>query len=131
MPTFTIDHVHLVSADATKAAKWYETVFGAKIIPVPKFPDGRDRAEVSLGGVRLLIRSPRGDSQAAEDVPTKRRGLEHFGIRVDNMEAAVAHLKAKGVNLIEGPKVSQPSGYIVAFVVAPDNVLIELAQYDS
>jgi hypothetical protein len=47
------------------------------------------------------------------------------------MEAAVAHLKSRGVNLIDGPKVSQPSGYIVAFVMAPDNVLIELGQYDS
>jgi lactoylglutathione lyase len=131
MPTFSIDHVHLVSADATKTAKWYETVFGATIIPVPKFPDGRDRAEVSLGEVRLLIRSPRGESQSGEDSPMTRRGLEHFGIRVDNMDAAVAHLNSKGVKLVEGPKFSLPSRYTVAFVMAPDNVLIELAQYDS
>jgi lactoylglutathione lyase len=131
MPKFTVDHVHLVSADATKAAKWYERVFCAEIIPVPKFPDGRDRAEVSLGGIRILIRSPRGESQSNQDSPMTRHGLEHFGIRVDNMDAAIAQLKAKGVKLVEGPKLSQPSGYRIAFVMAPDNVLIELAQYDS
>jgi lactoylglutathione lyase len=131
MPTFTFEHIHLVSIDPTKAAKWYEAVFGAKIIPVPKFADGRDRAEVRLGGLRLLIRSPRSESLPSEDSPMSRGGLEHFGIRVDNMDAAVAHLTSKGVTLLEGPKLSLPSGYTVAFVMAPDNVLIELLQYDS
>ncbi len=131
MPAFTFEHIHLVSADPTKAAKWYEAVFGAKIIPGPKFPDGRDRAEVRLGGLRLLIRSPRGKSLPGEDSPMSRRGIEHFGIRVDNMGAAVAHLQSKGVTLLEEPKLSLPSGYTVAFVMAPDNVLIELLQYDS
>ena len=130
MPAFTFEHIHLVSADATKAAQWYEATFGAKIISVPKFPDGRDRAEVRLGGFRILIRSPRDESQSGEDSPMSRRGIEHFGIRVDNMDAAVAHLKSKGVPLMDGPRLSLPSGYTVAFVRAPDNVLIELLQYD-
>jgi lactoylglutathione lyase len=131
MTKFTIDHIHLVSADATKAAKWYQAAFGAKIIKVPKFPDGRDRAEVSLGGFRVLIRSPRGESQSEEDIPMTRRGLEHFGIRVDDIDAVVSQLKDKGVKLVEETKLSQPSGYKIAFVMGPDNVLIELAQYDS
>ena len=131
MPSFTIDHIHLVSGDATAAAKWYSEVFGAKIIPTAKFPDGRDRAEVDMGGVRLLIRSPRDDKQTGKDSPKSRRGLEHFGLKVDNMEAAVAHIKSKGVEVFDGPKVSMPSGLTVAFVTAPDNVLIELAQYPS
>jgi len=131
MPVFTFEHIHIVSADPTNAAKWYEAAFGAKIISVPKFPDGRDRAEVRLEGFRILIRSPRTESLPSEDSPMSRRGIEHFGIRVDNMDAAVAHLKSKGVPLLDGPKLSLPSGYTVAFVMAPDNVLIELLQYDS
>jgi hypothetical protein len=47
------------------------------------------------------------------------------------MDAAVAHLNSKGVKLVEGPKFSLPSRYTVAFVMAPDNVLIDLGQYDS
>jgi catechol 2,3-dioxygenase-like lactoylglutathione lyase family enzyme len=131
MPAFTFEHIHLVSADATKAAKWYENVFGAKIIPVSKFPNGRDRAEVSLGGFRIQIRSPRGESQSGEDSPMSRRGIEHLGIRVDNMDAAVERLKSKGVALVEKPRISLPSGCTVAFLMAPDNVMIELLQFES
>ncbi len=128
MPQFSYDHIHLVSADPNKAAKWYEQAFGAKIKETGKYPDGGDRVELSLSGTRLLIRSPRGATQSAEDSPHSRRGLEHFGLKVDDMRAAVAAIKSKGIKFQEEPRISLPSGNTVAFLMGPDNVLIELVQ---
>ena len=128
MPQFSYDHVHLVSVDPRKAATWYERAFGAKIKEVGKYPDGGDRVELSLAGTRILIRSPRGASQSAEDSPHGRRGLEHFGLKVDDMNAAVAAIKAKGIKFLEEPRISLPSGNTVAFLMGPDNVMIELVQ---
>ena len=128
MPHFSYDHVHLVSADPVKAAEWYKKAFGAKTILVGKYPDGGDRVELSIEGTRLLIRSPRDAGQSSDDVPKSRRGLEHFGLKVDDMNAAVAYIKSKGIKFLEEPRISLPSGNTVAFLMAPDNVMIELVK---
>ena len=128
MAKFSYDHVHLVSADPKKAAAWYEKAFDAKIKEVGKYPDGGDRVELSLAGTRLLIRSPRGAGQSADDSPHGRRGLEHFGLLVDDMKSAVAAIKSKGIKFLEEPRISLPSGNTVAFLMGPDNVMIELVQ---
>lgn len=127
MPEYKYDHVHLVSADPLKAAEFYEKAFGAKRVSVGKFPDGGDRVELNLGGVRLLLRPPRNASQTAQDNPRQRQGLEHFGLTTTNIEAAVADLKAKGVKF-QDELATLPTGVKMAFVIAPDNVSIELMQ---
>ncbi|MBM2824847.1 MAG: hypothetical protein HW402_511 [Dehalococcoidales bacterium] len=128
MPQYTYDHIHLVSPDPRSAAAFYERAFNARRVAEGKYPEGGSRVELELAGSRLLIRSPRGVEQSAEDNPVERRGLEHFGLRVDNIEAAVADLKAKGVKFIEEIRVSAPTGAKIAFVMAPDNVMIEILQ---
>jgi glyoxylase I family protein len=96
MPVFKYDHVHLVCSDPVKAAAWYEKVLCATIKEVGKYPDGSGRAELDLAGTRFLIRGPRNSRQSAEDNPRARRGLEHFGVRVSNMNEAVAYIKSQG-----------------------------------
>ena len=128
MPKFKYDHVHLVSQNPLKAAEFYEKAFDAKRVASGKYPDGGDRVELSIEGTRLLIRSPRDVSQSVNDTPKKRRGLEHFGLRVDDINAAVAYIKSKGIKFLEEPRISLPSGNTVAFLMAPDDVMIELVQ---
>ncbi len=68
------------------------------------------------------------ESRLPAVTPKKRRGLEHFGLSVDDMNAAVAYIKSKGIKFLEEPRISLPSGNTVAFLMAPDNVMIELVQ---
>jgi catechol 2,3-dioxygenase-like lactoylglutathione lyase family enzyme len=56
-----------------------------------------------------------------------RYGLDHFGFEVDDMDAVAAHLKANGVRFNCEPW-TMPSGTSVAFVVAPDEVSVEIIQ---
>jgi catechol 2,3-dioxygenase-like lactoylglutathione lyase family enzyme len=126
MPKYSYDHVHLVSADPVKAADFYIRAFGAKKVSETPSPTGTSVA-LSIEGTRLLIRPPR-DNKSKEDAPRARRGLEHFGLRTDDIKGAVADLKAKGVKILDDIRVFAPSGSTIAFVEAPDNVQIELVQ---
>ena len=128
MQRYKYDHVHLVSPDPRGTATFYERAFNARRVAEGRYPDGGSRVELEIEGTRLLIRSPNSAEQSAEDNPAGRHGLEHFGLRVDNIEAAVADLKAKGVEFIDEIQVSMPTGAKIAFLMAPDNVMIEILQ---
>lgn len=128
MPRYMYDHVHLISPNPVKAAEFYEQAFGATRVAVGQYPTGGTRVELRIAGTRLLIRTPVNASCVAEDAPGTRHGLEHFGIRTDDIESAVSDLKAKGVRFLEEIRVSPATGSRIAFLMAPDNVMIELVQ---
>ncbi|MFC1860500.1 VOC family protein [Chloroflexota bacterium] len=130
MAAYQYDHVHIISRDPEKAAKFYEMAFDAKRVEVAARTDGRVSAELNIKGTRLLLISARDKSQSADDSPRRRYGLEHFGLRTDNLEAAVADLKAKGVKFVDEIRLL-PSGAKIAFLQAPDNVLVELVERGS
>jgi catechol 2,3-dioxygenase-like lactoylglutathione lyase family enzyme len=54
-----------------------------------------------------------------------RFGMDHLGFAVDDMDAAVTHLKGNRVKFNCEPW-TMPSGTTVAFVEGPDQVSIEL-----
>jgi len=128
--SYWFGHVHLVSSDPLKTAQFYETAFDAKRGAVTSRPGGGVTVPLDIEGVRILIMSARDESQSAEDSPKKRYGLEHFGLYTDNLDTAVADLKAKGVRFVEEIRVA-PSGAKIAFLMAPDNVMIELVESSS
>ena len=59
--------------------------------------------------------------------PVTGGGLEHFGIRTDNLAAAVADLNAKGVQFRCETREIRP-GVKISFLGAPENVLVELLE---
>lgn len=128
MAQYMYDHVHLISPNPVKTAEFYEQAFGASRVAAGQYPGGGSRVELHLEGTRLLIRTPVDPGGTAEDAPGTRHGLEHFGIRTDDIEAAVADLKAKGVRFIQDISQSPATGSRIAFLMAPDNVMIELVQ---
>lgn len=56
-----------------------------------------------------------------------KSGLYMVGIEVEDMDAEVARLKEKGVELTRGP-LGEPGGPKIAFLKGPDGVEIELIQ---
>ena len=61
-----------------------------------------------------------------------RGGIKHIALRVDNLEAALADLKEKGVRLIDEKPRKGAGGAKIAFVhpKASHGVLLELCQRD-
>ena len=130
MAAYWYDHIHLISPDPVKTAEFYEEMFNAKRVSVGELGEGRVSVMLDLNGSRVLVMSPTvqpgtGPSDRVDDY-----GLEHFGIRTDNLEAAVAELKAKGVKFKEEIREIRP-GVKISFLWAPENVLIELLERSS
>jgi len=125
MTKFTWEHIHLRSPDPAATAEWYQDKLGAEIIRTP-LPDGSTRYDLDLTGQKIFIaKADPGSIGASPQTPYM--GLEHFGLTVDDIDAAVAELKTKGVPFTMEPRTIRP-GVRIAFLTAPQDVSIELIQ---
>jgi catechol 2,3-dioxygenase-like lactoylglutathione lyase family enzyme len=125
MMKYTWEHIHLRSPDPAGTAQWYEDKLGAEVIRTPQ-PDGSTRIDLSLTGQKIFI--AKADPATTGAPPTTPyMGLEHIGLTVENIDAAVTELKAKGVPFTMEPRTIRP-GVRIAFLTAPQNVSIELIQ---
>ncbi len=125
MPTYWHDHIHLTTADAVKTAEFYETMFAARRVNTREMAGGRTSVELDLNGARVLIIER--DNKPAPAAAEAGYGIEHFGILTDNIETAVADLKAKGVKFRDEVREAMP-GLKICFLWGPENVLIELME---
>jgi|SRR5690554_3542184 len=126
MQKFRCDHIHLKSNDVEKTAQWYCDVLGAKITFEGKFR-GSKVYYFDINGMTFIVF---GKLEGEEPLPASinsRIGVDHFGFEVDQIDAAVDELKAKGVNILEEPTDVRP-GLRIAYFEAPDSVRIELSQ---
>ena len=127
MPNYAYDHIHLRAREPQKMADYYRDVFDANVV-VAAQPNGQPRIEMDLDGLVILIAASPGDD-AQESPPDPYLGLDHFGLRVANVDDTVAELKRRGAEIIDEPRTIRP-GVRIAFVRAPENVRIELLQRD-
>jgi catechol 2,3-dioxygenase-like lactoylglutathione lyase family enzyme len=82
-----------------------------------------------LDGVLLFIRSPRPAESPDGDGEPIRYTYDHFGVVVQDLNAAVEELRSKGVKILQEPRTARP-GTHVAFVEGPDHTRIEVLQRD-
>jgi len=104
-------------------------MFNAQKVSTRELPDGRTSIELNLNGSRILVMQQPVQAESASMSSVTGSGLEHFGIRTDNLEVAVADLKAKGVQFRDEIRVIRP-GVRVSFFWAPENVLVELLEVE-
>jgi catechol 2,3-dioxygenase-like lactoylglutathione lyase family enzyme len=125
-PVYRYDHMHVRSRDAKKTAEYYRDMFDAEIVESIQ-SDGKPRTDLDLNGLTIFIAvvPPEATTPPAPTEPYV--GLDHFGLRVENMDEAVAELKRRGATFTMEPRTIRP-GVRIAFVQAPDNVRIELLE---
>ena len=128
MPNYTYDHIHIRSQDPMATAQWYEKMFGAKIDESTQ-PDGSQRVDLDINGLTVFIMRVADDAPAPGADTEASLSLDHFGLRVENMDEAFAELTEKGAEFTLEPRTIRP-GVTIAFVLAPENVRIELLQRD-
>ena len=131
MRAYRYDHVHLRSPDPDASARFFETMFGAEVTRSVYAPGtlyaGQLRIVMRLGGQTVLIAPPHPDEPTAPAPTFPYYGLEHFGLTVDNVDDAVAELRAKGADIPIGPVTRSP-GLRLAFVRGPEGIMVELVQ---
>lgn len=131
MRDYRFDHVHLRASDPNATAAFFETMFDAEvtrdIYPPGTLYPGQQRIKMRVGGQTVLIAPTHPHDPMTPAPRFPYYGLEHMGLTVDDLEAAVAELRTKGADIAIGPLTRSP-GLHLAFVRGPDGVMVELVQ---
>src|SRR6266545_8091062 len=98
-PTYRYDHMHLRSRDVQKAAQYYHQVFGARIVESIQ-SDGKPRTDLDLNGLTIFIASVPAEAAIPSAPRDPYEGLDHFGLRVESVDEAVAELKRRGADVM-------------------------------
>ena len=130
-----IEHIALAVEDLDAAVAHYKDVWGLEVEHRERVEDqGVEEAMLPLGESYLQLLGPTGpDTTVGKFVARRGEGLHHIAYEVDDLEGALADLKAKGVRLVdEKPRVGG-RGHMVAFVHPASNhgLLVELIQAPS
>jgi catechol 2,3-dioxygenase-like lactoylglutathione lyase family enzyme len=151
---YGIDHLNIVVADMARSLAFYCGVLGftktkeahlegewiEKIVGLRGVKAHAVFIEVPGGGPRIELlhyHSPEGVT-VPENARANTRGLRHFALRVDNIFAVTATLRAAGVE-VWGEPTAVPGGVVkfdeggggktLVYFLDPDGVIVELAEY--
>ena len=125
-----IDHIELLTAAPERAVEFYTGTLGFRVrerVRIPATPHGPlDLVYLDLGGTTVEVMNyPEAGipPRAAE----QRLGWQCLALEVDDMDVALAHLKARGIEPSWGP-MKRPD-YARAEIRDPDGNPIELRQW--
>jgi methylmalonyl-CoA/ethylmalonyl-CoA epimerase len=125
-----VDHLGIAVPNLDEAIGAYRTL-GFEVESVHEVPTEKVRAAfLPVGESRLELLEPTDPGSAIARFLEKRSGLHHVCLLVEDIEAALAELKAAGVGLIDERPRPGAGGSRVAFVHprSAAGVLVELKQ---
>ena len=139
-----LDHVGIAVKDLSAALAFYRDALGLHVEAPEDVASQRVRAHfIPLGddagrgagapGAKLeLLEATASDSAIAKYIDKRGPGLHHITLRVEDIRAALAQLKAKGVRLVDEQPRPGAEGALVAFIhpSSAHGVLVELKQTD-
>jgi methylmalonyl-CoA/ethylmalonyl-CoA epimerase len=127
-----VEHIALAVADLDAAVAHYRDVWGLEVSARERVEDqGVEEAMLPVGDTFLQLLGPTGpDTTVGRFISNRGEGLHHIAYEVPDLEAALAELKAKGVELIDEEPRRGGRGHMVAFVHPKGNhgLLVELIQ---
>ena len=126
---YEFDHVHIKAQDPAATANWYVRAFDFTIVSdaVRPWGDRFVRCQTTDGAI-VNISGSRTNEKMGDSDASAHWGIEHIGIKVDDMEAEIERLTRMGAHLLEGP-IALAGGMRIAFIEAPGGVRVELLQY--
>jgi glyoxylase I family protein len=127
-----IDHMELLTAAPERAVAFYADVLGFRVrerVRIPATPHGPlDLVYLELGGTTLEVMSfPEAKDAIAPRAAEQRLGWQCLALEVEDIDAALAHLKAHGIEPAWGP-MKRPE-YARAEIRDPDGNPIELREW--
>lgn len=127
-----LDHVAIAVKDLDAAIAHYRDAFGLELHEIEEVADQQVKTAIfghGLGRIELICPTTT-DSGVARFLAKRGEGLHHICIEVEDIEAALAELKARGAPLIdETPRIGA-GGAKIAFIhpKGGHGVLVELRQ---
>lgn len=130
MKHLRIDHLGIAVPSLAQAAKDWEAL-GFRVEATHDVPTEKVRAAfLQVGESRLELLEPTDPASPIARFLEKRSGLHHVCVLVDDVERALAELRARGVSVIDEKPRTGAGGCRVAFVhpKAASGVLLELKE---
>jgi len=128
----TLDHIGIAVADLAEALAFYRDALGLEVAAPEEVASQHLRAHfVPVGETALeLLEATADESPIARFIARRGPGLHHVTLRVDDIHAALAELKARGTRLIDQIPREGAHGSLVAFIhpASAHGVLVELNQ---
>jgi methylmalonyl-CoA epimerase len=128
----TLDHVGIAVSDLEPSVSFFRDALGLHIEPSEDVPSQRVRVQfISAGQSSLeLLQATSPDSPIAKFLEKRGPGLHHITLKVDDLRAALAELRARNVRLIDEQPRPGAEGATVAFIhpSSAQGVLVELKQ---
>jgi len=131
--TPALDHIGIAVKDAGELVAWFDKVLG---VPTSQPEDvGLHRLRfVQTGSATLELVQPLSpEAPVAKFLETHGPGLHHLCLRVPDIDAAVAALKARGIRLIDDIPRAGAHGSRIAFIhpSSAHGLLVELKALES
>ena len=128
----TIDHIGIAVADLEASLTFFRDALGLELEAPEDVPTQRVRAHFLAAGDSTfeLLEATSADSPIAKFVSKRGPGLHHVALRVDDIAAALAELKGRGVRLVDEAPRPGAHDSLVAFLhpSSTHGVLVELKQ---
>ena len=134
MRTYKIDHLGIAVTSIDEALGVYRALGLSETHREEVESQGVRTAFLPVGESSVELLEPTSDSSPVGKFLAKRGpGLHHVCLAVDDIEAALAELRAKGFRLLQDAPVPGAGGKRVAFLhpAAGQGVLIELAEKEG
>jgi methylmalonyl-CoA/ethylmalonyl-CoA epimerase len=132
MKILKIDHIGIAITHLDESKKFWTDVLGLEFsgsetveeqkVTTAFFPVGESEVE--------LLESTASDGPVARYLKKKGEGIHHIAFRVENIQAALEELKAKGIKLIDEKPRKGAGGAKIAFVhpESTNGILVELCE---
>jgi methylmalonyl-CoA/ethylmalonyl-CoA epimerase len=132
MKVLKIDHLGIAVKSIEEGKEFWSDALGLEFegaetvqeqkVTTAFFPVGESEVE--------LLESTAPDGPVAKYIDKKGEGIQHVAFRVENIEEALAELKAKGIQLIDQKPRIGAGGAKIAFLhpKATKGVLVELCE---
>jgi len=120
MIEFKWDHLQLCSSDPEATAAWFARCLNAEIVRRP------GRVDLRIGTINLFITSLSDGCPVPFD-GEQRQGIDHFGVVVDDLDAAFEHLLRCEAQVVRSVKQVRP-GVRACFVRSPGDILVEILE---
>ena len=127
-----LDHIGIAVSDIDAALRFYRDALGLEIEMPEDVASQHVRVHFIPAGESALelLEATSDDSPIAKFVARRGAGLHHITLRVDDITAALAELRLRGVRLIDDVPRPGAHGSLVAFIhpASAHGVLVELKQ---
>ena len=127
-----LDHVGIAVSDLQASLAFFRDVLGLHVEASEEIASQRVRATFLNTGQSTfeMLEATAADSPIAKFIEKRGAGMHHVALRVDDIDAALAHLRSRGIRLIDEKPRPGAEGALVAFIhpSAAQGVLVELKQ---